>query len=236
MSTPVANAHAKWKAHVTNPNRTLLAALLDRSGSMETSKKATEDGWRELINEQRNQPGQCQVTLAQFDTVYDVLYSTTEIADVPEFVVQPRGMTALLDAVGKFVTEIGEQLSATPEDERPGHVICLIMTDGMENSSHEWDWEAVRRLIKQQQDEWSWKFIFLGANIDAVEVGQRMGFAAGDSITYDDSSYAATTAAVRSAREMVSSARRGRSSAFSDEDRKAAMRGRPKKTRKTTTN
>jgi ethanolamine ammonia-lyase small subunit len=108
------------------------------------------------------------------------------------------------------------------------------MTDGMENSSHEWDWEAVRRLINQQQDEWSWKFIFLGANIDAVEVGQRMGFAAGDSITYDDSSYAATTAAVRSAREMVSSTRSGRSSAFSEEDHMAAM-GKPKKTKKTTT-
>ena len=142
---------------VSNPNKTLIAALLDRSGSMETSKKATEDGWRELVNEQRQQPGQCQVTLAQFDTVYEVLYSATDIAEVPEFVVQPRGMTALLDATGKFITEIGEQLSALPEAERPGHVICLIMTDGMENSSHEWDWEAVRTLIKQQRDQWNWK-------------------------------------------------------------------------------
>ena len=86
---------------------------------METSKEATEDGWRELINRQRQQPGQCQVTLAQFDILYEVLYSATDIADVPEFVVQPRGMTALLDATGKFVTEIGEQLSALPEDEPP---------------------------------------------------------------------------------------------------------------------
>ena len=76
---------------VTNPNKTLIAALLDRSGSMETSKKATEDGWRELINEQRQQPGQCQVTLAQFDTVYEVLFPATDIAEVPEFAVQPRG-------------------------------------------------------------------------------------------------------------------------------------------------
>ena len=97
------------------------------------------------INEQRQQPGQCQVTLAQFDTVYEVLYSATDIAEVPEFVVQPRGMTAMLDATGKFITEIGEQLSALPEAERPGHVICLIMTDGMENSSHEWDWDGGAR-------------------------------------------------------------------------------------------
>ncbi len=213
---------------MTNADRTLIAALLDRSGSMETSKNATEDGWRELINEQRQQPGQCQVTLAQFDTVYEVLYSATDIAEVPEFVVQPRGMTALLDATGKFITEIGEQLSALPEAERPGHVICLIMTDGMENSSQEWSWDAVRTLTKQQQDEWNWKFIFLGANMDAVEVGGRMGFAAASSITYDDSDYASTTAAVRVAREMVSSTRAGRPASFSDEDRQAAM-GKPKK-------
>ena len=175
------------------------------------------------------------MTLAQFDTVYEVLYSATDIADVPEFVVQPRGMTALLDATGKFITEIGEQLSALPEAERPGHVICLIMTDGMENSSHEWDWEAVRTLTKQQQDEWNWKFIFLGANIDAIEVGGRMGLAAGDSITYDDSSYVSTTGAMRSARKMVRSARAGQSASFSEEDRNAAM-GTPKKARTKTTN
>ena len=208
---------------MTDPNKTLIAALLDRSGSMETSKHATEDGWRELINEQRQQPGQCQVTLAQFDTVYEVVYSVTDIADVPEFVVEPRGMTALLDATGKFITDIGEQLSALPEDQRPGHVICLIMTDGMENASREWSWDAVQRLTKQQQDEWNWKFIFLGANMDAVEVGGRMGFAAGDSITYDDSSYASTTGVMRSAREMVRSTRAGKSASFSEEDRKAAM-------------
>ena len=125
---------------MTNPNKTLVAALLDRSGSMETSKTATEDGWRELINEQRQQPGDCQVTLAQFDTADEVVYSATDVADVPEFFVQPRGMTALLDATGRFITEIGEQLSAQPEDERPGHVICLIMTDGMEVLQQEWTW------------------------------------------------------------------------------------------------
>lgn len=98
--TPVAANMRQERHHMTNPNGTLIAALLDRCGSMETSKKATEDGWCELVSEQRQQPGQCQVTLAQFDTVYEVLYSATDIADVPKFVVQPRGRTALLDATG----------------------------------------------------------------------------------------------------------------------------------------
>lgn len=206
-----------------NPNRTLIAALLDRSGSMATSKPATEDGWRELINEQRLQPGQCDVTLAQFDTQYERLYSATPIDEVPEFVVEPRGRTALLDAVGTFVTEVGQELSAIPEQHRPGHVICLIMTDGMENASYEWDWGAVQKLTKQQQDEWNWKFIFIGANIDAVEVGGRMGFAETTSITYDDSDYDSTRAVTAVAREMVTNIRSDRQVGFSDDDRRAAM-------------
>ena len=208
---------------MTNPDKTLIAALLDRSGSMEESKKATEDGWRELLNEQRLEPGQCEVTLAQFDTVYELVYPPTPVEAVPDFVLQPRGMTALLDSVGRFVTEIGERLSALPENERPGQVICMIMTDGMENSSSEWSWEAVRDLINQQRDQWNWHFIFLGSNIDAVEVGARMGVAADDAITYDSRSYMSTVAVQSAASSWVSSARAGRKAGFTDADRSVAM-------------
>lgn len=216
---------------MTDPDKTLIAALLDRSGSMETSKEATEDGWRELINEQSQLPGQCQVTLAQFDTAYEELYSATDIADVPDFVVEPRGMTALLDAIGRFVIEVGEQLASLPEDQRPGHVICLIMTDGMENASHEWSWESVKKLTTQQQNEWNWKFIFIGANMDAIEVGGQMGFTRGDSITYDDDSYDSTVGVMRSAREMVRRTRVGEDAAFSEGDRDAAMGERRRSTK-----
>lgn len=208
---------------MTDPDKTLLAALLDRSGSMATSKQATEDGWRELISEQRLLPGRCDVTLAQFDSVYERVYSSTPIDRVPDFVVEPRGMTALLDAVGTFITEIGAELSALPEEQRPGRVICLIMTDGMENASQQWSWDGVHRLTKQQQDQWNWTFIFLGANIDAVEVGSRMGIAGTTSITYDDSDYDSTMAVTGVAREMVTNIRNGRQVAFTDHDRRAAM-------------
>ncbi|WP_082909063.1 vWA domain-containing protein [Mycolicibacterium iranicum] len=211
---------------MTNPDKTLIAALLDRSGSMQASKTATEDGWRELINEQRHQPGRCDVTLAQFDTVYELLYPPTDIGTVPEFIVAPRGMTALLDSTGRFITEVGELLSALPEDDRPGQVICMIMTDGMENSSTEWTWESVRDLISRQRDQWNWRFIFLGSNIDAVEIGTKMGVAAEDSITYDDSTYMSTVAVSAAASSWMSSARAGRPTGFSDADRAAAMGGR----------
>jgi hypothetical protein len=211
---------------VTNPDKTLIAALLDRSGSMEESKKATEDGWRELLNQQRLEPGQCEVTLAQFDTIYELLYPPTPVVSVPDFVLQPRGMTALLDSAGRFITEVGEWLSALPEDDRPGHVICMIMTDGMENSSSEWSWESVSDLINQQRDQWNWHFIFLGSNIDAVEVGARMGVAAKDAITYNSTNYESTVAVQGAASSWMSSARAGGAAGFSEDDRSAAM-GKP---------
>ena len=105
------------------------------------------------------------------------------------------------------------------------------MTDGIENASHEWSWDAVQMLTKQQQDQWNWKFIFIGANMDAIDVGGRMGFAAGDLITYDDSSYENTSAVMYSARAMVRRSRGGDDSAFSNEDRQAAI-GEPRKSTK----
>lgn len=212
---------------MTDSNKTLIAALLDRSGSMNASKEATEDGWRELINGQRQQPGRCEVTLAQFDNDYEVLYPPTDIAQVPEFVVRPRGMTALLDAAGRFITEVGERLSALPEDERPGQVVCLIMTDGMENASHQWTWDAVNRLITQQREAYNWEFIFLGADMDAVEVGARMGMDRKYAMTYDKNSYEGNRAAYRMSSAKISRARMAGSLAdddgFSVAERAAAM-------------
>lgn len=210
---------------LTDSTKTLIAALLDRSGSMDSCKPATEDGWRELINEQRLEPGQCEVMLAQFDTEYEVLYPPTDINSVPEFVVDPRGRTALLDATGRFITEVGERLSALPEDQRPGKVICLIMTDGYENASQDWTWGAVRRLIDQQRDAYSWEFIFLGANIDAVEVGARMGIDAGSALTFAPASYVGNRAAYRATSEKVKYARMSRKMDFTEADRNAAMGG-----------
>lgn len=211
---------------MTDPNKTLIAALLDRSGSMSDCIAATEDGWRELINGQRQAPGDCEVTLAHFDTEYEVLYPPTDIAQVPEFAVRPRGRTALLDSAGRFITEVGEWLSARPEEQRPGQVICLIMTDGMENASHTWTWEAIKALITQQREVYNWEFIFIGADIDAVEVGARMGVDRKRSMTFDKRSYAANRSAYGSVGIKIRTARGAGSFTdveFDDEERAAAM-------------
>lgn len=208
---------------MTNSNNTLLAALLDRSGSMAIAKQATEDGWRELIDEQRREAGHCEVTLAQFDTEYELLYPPTDVAAVPGFSVEPRGGTALLDSAGRFITEVGERLAALPEDRRPGRVICLIMTDGAENSSREWSYAAVHDLITQQRDVYGWEFIFLGANIDAVEVGARMGVQRDKAMTYAADSYVGNRRAYRVTSAKIREARSGRDFGFTPGERSESM-------------
>lgn len=177
---------------MTDPNKTLIAVLLDRSGSMMSVKADTEGGFDQFIADQRTQPGAATVTLAQFDSEYELVYSDVPVADVPSLQLSPRGGTALYDGVGKLVTDVGAKLAATPEPERPGTVLVVILTDGHENMSTEWTHTAVQELIRQQQDQWAWTFMFLGATLDAVEVGAGMGIAAANSMHYSTTATAET--------------------------------------------
>lgn len=210
---------------MTNSQRTLIAVLLDRSGSMESIRSDTEGGFNAFIDEQGKQPGEASVTLAQFDTEYEVVYANRPIADVPRLELQPRGGTALYDGVGRLITDVGAELAARPEDERPGTVIVLVMTDGHENSSREWTHEAVSAAVKRQETEFSWAFVFLGANMDAVAIGQQMGFSPNTSMTYAASEQGVASA--MSATTAYVSRRRGALNedmvpGFSDEDRAGA--------------
>jgi hypothetical protein len=170
---------------MTNPDVSLIAALLDRSGSMESIADDTRGGFDAYIAGERSQSGSTLVTLAQFDNVYDVVYQNRPIDEVPPLTLEPRGMTALLDAIGRFVTEVGSGLAALPEQDRPGDITVLVMTDGHENASAEWTKDAVRQLIVQQETVYGWDFVFLGANMDAIDVGTSLGFAPGKSLTYE---------------------------------------------------
>ena len=209
---------------MTNSNLTLISALLDRSGSMQTSKMATEDGWRELIDAQCNQPGECRVSLAQFDTEFETVYRNKAVEYVPRLNLQPRGATALLDAMGHVITDTGATLAAMPEHQRPGHVICLVMTDGMENSSVEYTWERINRMVTHQRAAYKWEFIFIGANMDAIAVGNRLGVPRGSTITYNDDSYVGTVAVAASAGQYISKTRAGgQNVSFTSDDRDAAL-------------
>ncbi|MBL1077375.1 VWA domain-containing protein [Nocardia sp. 2] len=169
---------------MTNPDLTLIAVLVDRSGSMQHIKSDTEGGFAAYMDQQRQVPKRIEVTLAQFDTEYDLRYANRPLDQVPPLELLPRGMTALYDAVGRLVTDVGAELAARPDDARPGTVVVVVLTDGHENSSREWSHAAVKSLITQQQDVYNWNFLFLGANMDAVAIGTGMGVAPGSSITY----------------------------------------------------
>ncbi|GAA5145808.1 VWA domain-containing protein [Nocardioides marinquilinus] len=169
---------------MTDQTLTHLYFLLDRSGSMQSIKADTEGGFAAFIEEQQQAPGRCRATLAQFDQHYDEVYRDLDVADVPPLVLQPRGSTALLDSIGRLVTDAGARLAELPDAERPGTVIVAIMTDGMENASREWSHPAVKALIEQQTGQYGWQFMYMGADQDAIEVGTSLGVSADHSLTY----------------------------------------------------
>ncbi|KRB43231.1 vWA domain-containing protein [Terrabacter sp. Root181] len=215
---------------MTNPNLTHLYFLLDRSGSMQSIKDDTEGGFDAFIAEQRSQPGDCRVTLAQFDDQYEEVYQDVPVADVPPLSLSPRGSTALLDSIGRLLGEAGTRLAALPEHERPGVVIVGIMTDGHENSSHELTHAQVKALIERQTSEYAWQFLYMGADQDAIEVGSSIGVAAANSMTYGRGRVAAAMAAtsrnIGLTRSAVAAGASAKDAAvhlaFDDEQRRAA--------------
>ncbi|GAA4401246.1 vWA domain-containing protein [Tsukamurella soli] len=211
---------------MTDPTSSLIAVLLDRSGSMESIRTDMIGGFAAFMDTQRTVPGDVRVTLAQFDTEYEVVYADRPLADVGPLVLQPRGMTALLDGIGQLTAEIGVGLARLPEDRRPGSVVVVVITDGLENSSVEYTRDAVAELIRRQESEYSWTYVFLGANMDAVAVGASLGFQPTRSLTYAPAAEG-VAATYRAAARFVADVRSAPAGApppagFTEEERSAA--------------
>lgn len=192
---------------MTDKNLTWIVFLLDRSGSMQSMKSDVEGGFAAFIEEQKKVDGACAVTLAQFDDSYEVVYTDKPLNEVQELDLRPRGMTALLDSMGRVITDTKSRIKALPKDSRPGSVIMAIMTDGLENSSREWTRDAIKSLVKKHTAKHDWQFLYMGANQDAIEEGSKIGVSAANSMTYTaDNAVGAMTssglnvAAYRSAR------------------------------------
>lgn len=191
---------------MTNPNFTVIQAIIDRSGSMQSIRSDAEGGFNAFIADQRSQPGDCQVSLAQFDNQYEVVYSDLPISQVPPLAIVPRGSTAMLDAIGRTITSLGARLAALPEDQRPGSVIIGIVTDGLENASQEFTYPMIKDLITEQEQKYSWTFLYLGADQDAIAQGSKMGIAPGRSLSYDRASSGAAYDAMSGAVSRLRSA------------------------------
>ena len=152
-----------------------ITLVVDRSGSMEQIRQDAEGGVNSFIAQQAKEPGEALLTLAQFDTEYDFIHKGVPISQVPKYELIPRGRTALLDAVGRAINETGERLAEMDEQDRPGLVVFVVMTDGLENSSVEFSKTKIKEMIEHQQEKYSWHFTFLGANQDAFAEAGRMG-------------------------------------------------------------
>lgn len=156
-----------------------ITVVLDRSGSMQSCKADAEGGLNHFIEEQKSQPDEAVFTLVQFDTEYEFVHRAIPIKNVPSFKLEPRGSTALLDAVGRAINETGRRLAAMPEEQRPGLVVFVILTDGEENSSREFTKAQILEMITHQTNVYSWQFVFLASNQDAFAEAGAIGIARG---------------------------------------------------------
>jgi uncharacterized protein YegL len=157
---------------------TEIVAILDKSGSMSSLTDDTIGGYNEFIAEQKKLSGEAVLTTVFFNNGYQLLHDSKDIRDVKEITRKDYaagGNTALLDALGKTINDIGLKLHNTPEENRPGKVIFFIITDGQENSSKEFTQEKIKEMVELQRNTYNWEFMFMGANIDAFSAAGAMG-------------------------------------------------------------
>lgn len=168
-------------------NLTELVFILDRSGSMQGLEGDTIGGFNAMLEKQKQEPGQAFVSTILFDDRTQVLHDRVKVGEVrpitrKEYYV--RGCTALLDAVGGAIHHIGNiHKYARPEDV-PEHTLFIITTDGMENASRRYSAQQVKKMIEQQKERYGWEFLFLGANMDAVETAGELGIAPDRAVNY----------------------------------------------------
>jgi uncharacterized protein YegL len=157
---------------------TEIVAILDCSGSMILLTDETISGYNAFIDEQKKAPGEAKLTTVIFNSAIEKLYDRVDIQKVKpltEKEYHAQGMTALLDAIGQSVDDLGKKLAATPEEERPSKVVVMILTDGEENSSNRYSHERIKEMIDIQRNTYSWEFIFLAKDIQTVDYAQSMG-------------------------------------------------------------
>ena len=172
-------------------NYTHIALLLDCSGSMEQIAEDTKKGYNKFIKDQKELSGDCTVTLVHFNSYnyYNLRYDFMALKSVKRMTEYDcNGCTPLLMAMNKLIDETGKSLAAMREEDRPERVLVVIMTDGEENSSVGVTWEEVAAKIKHQEEVYSWKVVYLGANQDAIAVGDKVNIAKNSTLDFSSTS------------------------------------------------
>lgn len=205
--------------------KTDIVIVLDRSGSMSSVAGNTIEGFNRFLDDQKKAPGSATLTLNQFDHQYERIVNGADIhlvAPLTGKTFVPRGMTALLDAIGKSINDTGDRLRKLPASERPDKVIVVIMTDGHENASQEFTRDQIQKMVEHQRGTYAWEFVFLGANMDAIATARSYGFDTANTITYASNDIG-TRRAFRSLSSNATSMRTGltKNMSFTASDRTA---------------
>lgn len=193
--------------------------ILDRSGSMRGLEADTIGGFNSMIEKQRKEEGEAYISTVLFDDKCEVLYDRVSVAKVEpmnDSQYYVRGCTALLDAIGGAIHHIANVHKYAREEDRPEKTLFIITTDGMENSSHIYTYDKVKKMVEKEKAKHGWEFLFLGANIDAIEVAQRFGIGADRAVNYECDS-AGTRLNYQVLAETVSAVRKSRNKAQMDE-------------------
>ena len=193
-------------------NLTEMVFILDKSGSMAGLEKDTIGGFNSMIERQKREPGEALVSTVLFSNESKVIHDRLDIRRIEPMTdrqYEVGGCTALIDAIGQAIHHIGNVHKYARKEDVPEHTVFVITTDGMENASHRYTSDEVKAMVKHQQEKYGWEFLFLGANIDAVETAGHFGIRADRAVRFHNDpvgqqlNYAAVSAAVCKVRRSV---------------------------------
>ena len=200
---------------------TAIICVVDRSGSIHVARNEFEEALQGFLTEQGKQPGLVRVDFATFSTSYTLDFKMADPLAI-KVELEPRGGTALYDAVGNCINGFTSEMEKLPLHAKPSKTVLLVASDGLDNSSVQFSLDSVRELVQAKQDVDGWEALFMGAEQDAVREGEKLGFKADSCITFKlqgGSKYAAQAAS-----RFVSDVRRGTRQGFTDTERGAASR------------
>ncbi len=172
-------------------NLTEIVFILDRSGSMSGLETDTIGGFNSMIEKQKKAEGEALISTVLFDNTSEVIHDRVDVQNIKPMTEDDytvRGCTALLDAIGGAIYHIGNVHKYARAEDVPEHTMFVITTDGMENASRRYDSEKVKKMIERQKEKYGWEFLFLGANIDAVETAKHFGISEDRAVNYHSDS------------------------------------------------
>jgi Mg-chelatase subunit ChlD len=176
-----------------------LVFIMDRSGSMSGIASDMEGAMKEVIQKQKKREEDVLVTYVRFDSEYEEVFHEKSISEIDGFELEPRGMTALLDAIGKTVNTVERRFNQKDEEDQPERILFVIVTDGGENASREFSRPQIFEMIEKIKRDYDWGITFIGANQDAIGTGSGLGISRGSSVNYK-----ATSKGVRAMTQSVS--------------------------------